>query len=129
MAVSAVLADYGPAARLDEEIFGLIEEARAFLRAEIGRKGDSPYLCPAVETTRLTARLTDLAAWALGRKAFEQGEIDLDSYRREYGLQAAPVHLAPLAEVHRHHLSHALVLLLERSLGLYQRIKRLERNG
>lgn len=117
----------GPAGHLYEEIFGLIHEGRECLAVGRILGGPNTGATYVIETTRLTARLLDMAAWALGLKAVEHGEMDLEAFETCFGLDALPAHLAPITETDRHLLPSTVTSLLDRSLNLYQRVARLDR--
>lgn len=79
----------------------------------------------AVETTRLTARLTQVMAWLLARKAVHAGEISVEEGARPPYTLERDERLAgegPLRDV----LPPGLEALMERSQRLYIRVARLD---
>ena len=117
---------WSPAACLYDEVFRLLVDARDCLATTTLQQNGRLGWSFVIESGRLTARLTDMTAWVLGHIAVERGEIDLATCRCRYALEARPIHLVPLADGDRHGLPPKMALLLDRSLGLYQRIARLD---
>jgi regulator of CtrA degradation len=118
----------GPTARLHDDVFALLVETRDYLTENRMRHIPDPTWVSVAESMRLTTRIIDMMAWVLAHKAVEHGEIDLDTCRQKYALGAMPVHLVPVNDTDRGRLPHGLTALLDRSLGLYQRIARLDGN-
>ncbi len=77
------------------------------------------------EMTRVTMRLTAVMAWLMVRRAVYAGRIDEDKANDEYRLDGTEIclshHPEVLAEM-PYYLNH----LSDRSLGLYERIHRLD---
>jgi len=116
----------GPTARLHDDVFALLVETRDYLTENHTRHIPDPTWVSVAESMRLTTRIIDMMAWVLAHKAVEHGEIDLDTCRQKYALEAMPVHLMPVNDTDRGRLPQGLTALLDRSLGLYQRIARLD---
>jgi len=116
--------------RTYDETFDLLIEARDYIAR--GQQVDCQYVTVggqarmAVETSRLTSRLTHVMAWLLARRAVQAGEITpAEAARPPYTLERSE-RLAgdddPLGEV----LPPALESLMERSQRLYVRVSRLD---
>lgn len=113
------------------EAVTLAREARDYLgyqeAAESARLDPTSRLVVSCEAMRLTARLSQVIAWLLVQKAVHAGEIGRAEARgATYRLggqsvcrETEPVADAPLPE--------RLVMLLERSYRLYERVERLDR--
>ncbi|MDP6566115.1 MAG: DUF1465 family protein [Alphaproteobacteria bacterium] len=116
--------------RTFDEAMALTREARDYLR-DYGDE-DSRSLEPAVglhfavETMRLTARLTNIVAWLLAQRAVHQGELSREELREEaWRLGAQDVCLGE-PPVDPEALPPYLCDLLRRSERLFQRIARLD---
>lgn len=113
-------------ASLFDETLRLLEEARDYLQANRERRLSIIAACNyAVEATRLTARLTEMMAWLLARRAVANGEISEEIGRTAFRLQWQGVCAVDRSEAMPSALDD-LVPLLQRSLRLYQRIARLD---
>ena len=111
-----------------DETYALLVEARDYMSAAQARRRDGPEhgLVGALETLRLTARLTNIMAWLLVQRAVHAGEIGQRQAR------AAPYRLGS----HRvcseaggedsAALPSRLRELLQRSRKLCQRVARLD---
>jgi hypothetical protein len=77
------------------------------------------------EMTRVTMRLTAVMAWLMVRRAVYAGRIDEDKANDSYRLDGAEVCLNNLPEI-LEKMPYYLNYLSERSLGLYERIHRLD---
>lgn len=78
------------------------------------------------EMTRVTMRLTSVMAWLMVRRAVYVGQIEEEKASDSYRLDGAEIclnHMPELLDSLPHYLTH----LSERSLGLYERIHRLDR--
>lgn len=117
--------------RTYEEAKALLVEARDYMQfsEQADRAGLAPLdnLKMIGEGLRLTTRLTEVMAWSLTRKAVHAGEISRDQAvepRRRLGGQEICLGTGDLDE---EHTPPRLARLLARSLGLYQRVQRLDR--
>lgn len=114
-----------------DEALTLMEEARDYMRG--AEPWDRSYLTPnnglrvSCEALRVTSRLTQVMAWLMVQRAVQQGELGLQEALEEHNrLSGAEVCLDERysGEVC---LPTRLRSLLNRSLSLYQRVSRLER--
>ncbi|HUN51451.1 MAG TPA: DUF1465 family protein [Candidatus Sulfotelmatobacter sp.] len=116
--------------RTYDEALELVRTTRDYLRDagayECSLLDPLGSLAYSTETSRITARLTNMMAWLLLQRAVQQGEISNDEARREAPeLGRIKVCLDPSCiEVDR--LPARLVSLLDRSDRLYRRIMRLD---
>src|SRR5271166_2189519 len=116
--------------RTYDEALDLVRRTRDYLR-DAGAH-DCALLDPvtglaySAESSRITARLTNLMAWLLMQRAVHQGEITIDEARREAPeLARIKVCLEPACvEIDR--LPARLTRLLDQSDRLYRRIMRLD---
>jgi regulator of CtrA degradation len=116
--------------RTYQEAFALLREARDYLAYchERDVKALEPFdrLRFSCESTRLTARLTDIMAWLFVQKAVAAGEISIQEAAEEpHRLLRRPVCLDE-GGVGEEGLPRGLRSLLERSHKLYLRIARLD---
>jgi regulator of CtrA degradation len=113
-----------------DEALGLIEEARGYLAVlePLERRGlaapERLTLC--TETTRMTARLTQVMAWLLMQRAVHEGEISRDAALRGTVILADVRVCMERAENAWRGLPRRLVALLDRSQRLYLRVARLD---
>lgn len=116
--------------RTYDEALALLQEARDYLRfeAEADWRGlaPGPGLAFTGETTRLTARLTNLMAWLLLQRAVHAGEIGREEAAREAPALGRIAVCLEGERVETAALSERLRQLLERSLNLYRRVSRLD---
>lgn len=127
------LAESAPTAfftRTFDEALALTGEARDYLEQygeeDLRQLPDDVGVHFSVETTRLTARLTNIMAWLLVQRAAHEGEIGYDELRRdEWRLGGVDVCTAP-AGVDVERLPPLLGDLLRRSENLFRRIARLD---
>ncbi len=114
-----------------DEALSLLEETYAYLSYyhPIGDELDDPLdiLVIRTEAFRLSSRLMQVTAWLLARRAVHNGELDARTVAVDpkYSLGARAV----CRDDHLHgHPAIPVTLtdLLERSLGLYVRIERLD---
>jgi regulator of CtrA degradation len=126
--VTAIVASVDP---LLDDVLAIAGETRAYLLAAGGAPSPgAPALAPlyeAAELSRVSARLGYCAAWLLTRRAVQAGELSseeaLAPHWRLEGQTVCgdgAVTLAPLPS--------RLVELGERSLAVYRRVERLDRN-
>ena len=108
----------------------LVEETAAYLDGD-GRQ-DSRLLSRAAalsyagESMKLTTRLMQIASWLLVQRAVREGDMSPDSAREDrYRLGAEDV-CGP-AEPVTEDLPPALMILLDRSERLYERVRHLDR--
>ena len=113
-----------------EEATDLLVEARDYIAIE--EKADLEQLMPhdrlrlTRETTRLTARMTDIMAWLLARKAVVSGEItSAEASLPPYALERNAL-LADGDPGSYEDLPEMLIELMERSHRLYIRVTRLD---
>ena len=116
--------------RTYDEALDLVRQTRDYLRDsgsyECSLLDTVAGLAYSAETSRITARLTNLMAWLLLQRAVYQGEISSDEARREAPeLGRIKVCLEP-ACIETDRLPARLASLLERSDRLYRRITRLD---
>jgi regulator of CtrA degradation len=109
---------------------GLVEETAAYLDGD-GREASRRLprlaaLAYASESMRLTTRLMQIASWLLLQRAINEGELAPseamdDKHRARAAWQAAPAQIADTPNV-----PDALLVLIERSIQLQDRIRRLD---
>lgn len=116
--------------RTFQEGMDLVEETAAYLDG--GGRQDSKLLSRnaalayASESMRLTTRLMQVASWLLVQRAVREGDMTPDSAREDrYRLGAEEV-CGP-AEPVTEDLPSALLILLDRSERLYERVRHLDR--
>ena len=115
--------------RTYDEAFSLLVEARDYIahgqsieRDFVDSGGQARMV---LETTRLTARMTQIMAWLLARKAVFMGEITVEAAARPPYTLGRKEMLAgdgPLQDI----LPPGLESLMERSQRLYIRVARLD---
>ena len=112
------------------EAMALAREAREYLTYQdaTDRSGMNAKarLAASCESMRLTARLTQVVAWLLVQKAVHAGELTREQAaqpRYRLGGQEVCEEVEPLADGP---LPERLSDLMERSLGLYRRVARLD---
>lgn len=133
-ATAAMARDFAASELFDRtfrEGMELVEETAAYLDGE-GRR-DSKLLSRAcalvyaAESMRLTTRLMQVASWLLVQRAVREGELSpTDACHSRYRMGAHEVCKAVNLE-HVDDLPEGLLLLLERSEKLYERVLRLDR--
>jgi regulator of CtrA degradation len=111
---------------LYNEAVELLEEARLYL---VGLPPDavppSSAADFAVESSRLTARLTEAMAWLMARRAVALGELSFEAGRKHFRLDQRETCRSDRSDVLGPELE-PLRLLLVRSLRLYQRLEALD---
>ncbi len=116
--------------RTYDEALGLLYAARDYLKFEAEQ--DWRRLAPAIglacttETTRLTARLTNMMAWLLLQRAVHAGEITWDEARQEAPQLGGIGVCLSAAEIDPAALPQRFGRLLEQSRNLYRRVARLD---
>ena len=112
------------------EAMGLLVEARDYLsyrepidRQTLGQLDRLRFCC---ETTRLTARLTQVMAWLLAQRAVHAGEISQQEALCGHGPLAAFEVCMDGEDEARAPLPRGLLSLLDRSRRLYIRVARLD---
>ncbi len=113
------------------DALALLVEARNYVtyRQNVDERGLLPKerVRISVETMRLTTRLTQAMAWLLAQRAVQQGELSqIQAVGPEYALGGHDICLDTGA-VDPETLPEGLRSLLDRSLELYKRVDRLER--
>jgi len=117
-------------ARTYDETVGLLHDARDYVANGQRRDADGYGLAgravTAQETTRLVARLTQVMAWLLVRRAVHAGEISAKEGLEE--TRRLGCHAVCLAEGSAPTVmpESRLARLMERSLRLYVRVARLD---
>lgn len=118
-----------PHARLYDETYRLLIEARDYLEREAGREAEhyAPMgkLIVSRELTRLTSRMTALMAWCLMRRAVHAGEVSGPEAARMGRLAGRAACLKPSpfdGPIYPPRLRD----LLDRSHALYARVSRLD---
>lgn len=116
--------------RTYDETLGLLVEARDYVGHgqvdEIDDLGPTAQALAAQETTRLVARLTQIMAWLLVRKAVTTGEMTADeALRGEHRLAGHAICLDD-GPVPRVMPDTYLATLMDRSRRLYVRVARLD---
>lgn len=111
-----------------DETMTLLYEARDYVRHQepLDRRAVSPLQAVMIsrESMRVTARLTEVMAWLLLRRAVADGEISLENASApEHRLSRHPVHLD---QDGARAMPRRLRNLLERSSTLYGRVARLD---
>ncbi|HTS92522.1 MAG TPA: DUF1465 family protein [Stellaceae bacterium] len=125
--------DAGPTAffsKTYDEALRLVEDARSYLAVlePLERRGVPPWerlrLC--AETTRMTARLTQVMAWLLTQRAVHSGEISrAEALSQQRALAGVRVCMEG-GEEDWQGLPRRLVALLDKSHRLYIRVARLD---
>jgi regulator of CtrA degradation len=115
--------------RTYDEAFALLVEARDYIARTEPIERDFVDVASrarmAVETTRLTARLTHIMAWLLARKAVHAGEISPEEGARPPYILDRNEELAGEGKM-TDILPPGLESLLDRSQRLYIRVSRLD---
>ncbi|HLI13557.1 MAG TPA: DUF1465 family protein [Alphaproteobacteria bacterium] len=125
-----MFADSAFFAKTYREAFDLLRETRDYLAycqtRDLAPRGAAERLCFSRESTRLTARLTDIMAWLFVQKAVAVGEMSADEAAEErHRLLRRDVCLDDTAATNDG-LPRGLLSLLGRSHALYLRIARLD---
>ena len=115
--------------RMFRDGMDLVEETAAYLdgegRAEAKRLERAAALSYASESMRLTTRLMQAASWLLVQRAVREGEMSsADARDPKYRLGARTI--CASTSDHVDDLPERLVVLLERSRRLYERVDRLD---
>lgn len=118
--------------RTFQEGMDLVEETAAYLdgagRQESKLLSRSAALAYASESMRLTTRLMQVASWLLVQRAVREGDMAPDAACEErYRLSAEEVCRQAMDEASADDLPSGLMLLLERSERLYERVRHLDR--
>lgn len=113
-----------------EEALQMAREARAFVlgqqNAARPKREPLPRMAVSYASLKVTARLTQVIAWLLVRRAVQAGEMTLEEAAApEYRLSGQEA-CAEAMPVPADSLPEALTDLMERSLRLYERIARLD---
>lgn len=114
-----------------EETVDLLVSARDYLsttgRSEMKSMTPMGRMMFAQESSRVTARLTQLMSWMLYHKGVTMGEIDVDEAIKETtGLLEENICLED-SKQNAQHLPHQLRELLDKSYNLYHRIARIDK--
>jgi len=118
--------------RFYQEAIKLLVESRAYLQGQAVH--DTNSISPdyglfiTTETTRVTARLTEIIAWLLAYKAMS-GTNYLQLYRAAPKLSQDPDCMEDSVANSTHPLPHQLNYLLTETRNLYLRLLRLEQSG
>jgi regulator of CtrA degradation len=117
---------------LFREGMSLVEATAAYLDGEgraDSRALDRPVaLAYASESMRLTTRLMQLTSWLLLQRAVNEGELSRDDAEREHRrVTISPPDSTTSPEVYAE-LPAKLRALIDRSLGLYGRIQKIDQN-
>lgn len=111
------------------ETLGLLFDAHHYFqsRGEEEQATIQPQLRMAYanEMTRVTMRLTSVMAWLMVRRAIYAGRIEEDKASADYRLDGREICLNHLPEIMAE-MPYYLNYLSERSLGLYERVHRLD---
>lgn len=126
-----VIADFARSELFDrtfQEGMDLVEETAGYLdgsgRQESKLLSRNAALAYAAESMRLTTRLMQVASWLLVQRAVREGDMPPESAREErYRLGAEDVCRGATTE----DLPAGLLLLLDRSERLYERVRHLDR--
>lgn len=117
--------------KLFREGMGLVEEAANYLDGD-GRKDSRALdrqasLAFATESMRLTTRLMQIASWLLLQRAVNEGELSQDEAsgdKRRIKLESLTV---PQPGPFWDQMPHALKSLVDRSVRMLERVKKLDR--
>ncbi|WP_374656416.1 DUF1465 family protein [Phenylobacterium sp.] len=114
--------------RTFQEGMDLVEETAGYLdgsgRQESKLLSRSAALAYAAESMRLTTRLMQVASWLLVQRAVREGDMPPESAREErYRLGAEDICRGATTE----DLPTGLLILLDRSERLYERVRHLDR--
>jgi regulator of CtrA degradation len=114
--------------RTFQEGMDLVEETASYLdgagRQESKQLSRNAALAYAAESMRLTTRLMQVASWLLVQRAVREGDMPPESAREErYRLGAEDICRGPTTE----DLPEGLLVLLDRSERLYERVRHLDR--
>lgn len=126
-----VIADFARSELFDrtfQEGMDLVEETAGYLdgsgRQESKLLSRNAALAYAAESMRLTTRLMQVASWLLVQRAVREGDMPPESAREErYRLGAEDVCRGATTE----DLPSGLLVLLDRSERLYERVRHLDR--
>lgn len=126
-----VIADFARSELFDrtfQEGMDLVEETAGYLdgagRQESKLLSRNAALAYAAESMRLTTRLMQVASWLLVQRAVREGDMPPESAREErYRLGAEDICRGATTE----DLPAGLLLLLDRSERLYERVRHLDR--
>ena len=126
-----VIADFARSELFDrtfQEGMDLVEETAGYLdgsgRQESKLLSRSAALAYAGESMRLTTRLMQVASWLLVQRAVREGDMPPESAREErYRLGAEDICRGATTE----DLPAGLLMLLDRSERLYERVRHLDR--
>jgi regulator of CtrA degradation len=115
--------------RTFQEGMDLVEETAAYLdgggRQESKLLSRNAALAYAGESMRLTTRLMQVASWLLVQRAVREGDMPASSASDErYRLNAEDLNRAP---AHNEDLPNGLLILLDRSERLFERVRHLDR--
>lgn len=115
---------------LFREGMGLVEQTAAYLdgdgRSEAAALARDVALTYATESMRLTTRLMQIASWLLVQRAVAEGEMTAEQARAENNkVRIAEPMLQPTSE-EAAHLPERLRDLIDHSIRLQNRIRRLE---
>lgn len=113
-----------------DETLDLLEAARGYLSAlepiDRGTLGLPERLRLCAETTRMTARLTQIMAWLLAQRAVHAGEISRDEALSDQDTLTGVAVCMERREEDWQGLPRRLVALLDKSHRLYIRVARLD---
>lgn len=118
--------------RTFQEGMDLVEETAAYLdgagRQESKMLSRNAALSYASESMRLTTRLMQVASWLLVQRAVREGDMEpMAACEDRYRLSAEEVCRAGAGEAAHEDLPSGLLLLLDRSERLYDRVRHLDR--
>jgi regulator of CtrA degradation len=118
--------------RTFQEGMDLVEETAGYLdgagRQESKLLSRNAALAYASESMRLTTRLMQVASWLLVQRAVREGDMGPDAAREDrYRLSAEEVCRGQSDEAAAEDLPAGLMLLLDRSERLYERVRHLDR--
>lgn len=118
--------------RTFQEGMDLVEETAAYLdgagRQESKMLSRNAALAYASESMRLTTRLMQVASWLLVQRAVREGDMEPRAACEDrYRLAAEEVCRSGAGEAAAEELPAGLLLLLDRSERLYERVRHLDR--
>jgi regulator of CtrA degradation len=118
--------------RTFQEGMDLVEETATFLdgsgRQESKLLSRNAALAYASESMRLTTRLMQVASWLLVQRAVREGDMAASAACEDrYRLAAEEVCLGAAEEAAEEDLPPGLIVLLDRSERLYERVRHLDR--
>jgi regulator of CtrA degradation len=111
-----------------DDVLAIAEQARDYLRCGRGPRGSTGLapLYEAVELSRISARLGYCTAWLLARRAVHTGELSQEeAIQPRWRLEGQEI--CGREPVDADQLPPELATLCARSLAVYQRIERLDR--